>query len=95
MGTFESANGLIFTTRQVMCDGWTILTVTHDVEDGAWQFVNGWGDTDDASDGMAVHVEHIIGLDPSILLLTDLPLGWQAWREHPEDEWVREPQKPD
>ena len=31
-----------------------------------------------------------VDLDPSILQLADLPLGWQAVRDSPEQRWKRE-----
>ena len=31
---FETPHGLVFSTKQVMDEGWPILTVTHDPEDG-------------------------------------------------------------
>ena len=92
MADFPTPSGLVFTSRQVMDEGWPILTVSHDADDQHWQFVNGWGDTDDTNNIVLVHVEHVIDLDPSVLALADLPLGWQAWRQHPHEEWTREPQ---
>ena len=78
-----------------MYEGWPILTVSHEAEDEAWQFINGWGDTEEGAKPILVHVEHIIELDPSVLPLADLPLGWLAWRKTREDQWVREPQPPE
>ena len=89
---FETPNGLVFSTKQVMDEGWPIRTVTHDAEDGAWQFVNGFGDTDDAANIVLLHAEHVVELDPSVVDLADLPRGWVAWRRTPQDPWVREPQ---
>ena len=34
---------LVFSSRKVMFEDWPAPLVSHD-EDGAWQFVNGWGD---------------------------------------------------
>jgi hypothetical protein len=34
-------------------------------------------------------LHHLIELDPSLNDLTDLPLGWQAWRSSPDEEWSR------
>ena len=82
---------IAITTRQVLRDGWPILLVTHDADDGAWQFVNGDGDTDDTSSAMVVGVETMSGVDQTILELADLPLGWRAWRASPNDPWRRAP----
>jgi hypothetical protein len=89
---FDSPNGLVITTRQVMEHGWPILLVTHDdQEPRGWQFVNGRGDTDDPTTGIPVHVEHVIERDPTVEELADLPPGWRAWRATESDAWIREP----
>jgi hypothetical protein len=82
---------LVVTTRQVMNQGWPVLLVSHDADDGRWQFVNGWGDTDDADDGTISHFRHLLEHDASLAGLHDLPLGWRAWRADEHDAWIREP----
>jgi hypothetical protein len=77
-----------------MYDDWPILLVSHR-DDGTWSFVNGWGDTDDESNAMTVHVELLVALDPSTKAFADLRNGWRAWRETRTDEWHREPEPPD
>ena len=76
---FHTPDGLVFTSRQVMYDDWPILLVTHDADDEAWQFVNGWGDTDETSSAILVHVERLIERDP---LLTGLSSTWMARLAH-------------
>ena len=89
---FDSPNGLVITTRQVMEQSWPILLVTHNAEEPrGWQFLNGHGDTDDKENGIPVHVEHVIERDPSLNELADLPEGWRAWRPTEDDPWIREP----
>ena len=83
--------GIAITTRQVLRDGWPILLVTNDADDGAWQFVNGHGDTEDTPSAMVVGVETVSSVDPTIAELADLPLGWRAWRASPNDPWQRAP----
>jgi hypothetical protein len=93
---FESPNGLVITTRQVMEEDWPILLVTHDADEPkGWQFVNGHGDTDDKSSGIPVHPEHVIERDPSVTELADLQPGWQASRATKNDAWIREATPPD
>jgi hypothetical protein len=90
---FDSPNGLVITTRQVMEQGWPVLLVTHDADEPrGWQFLNGQGDTDDPADGIPVHVEHVIERDPSLTELADLPAGWRAWRSSVADAWTRAPE---
>jgi hypothetical protein len=85
------AGDVAITTRQVMRDGWPILLVTRDADDGAWQFVNGRGDTADTDSALVVDATRITALDPTVAELADLPLGWRAWREAPDKPWTREP----
>jgi hypothetical protein len=90
MGEFGS-DALAITTRQVMREGWPILLVTHDADDGAWQFVNGHGDTDDTGSAMVVAAATVAALDPALGELASLPLGWRAWRESVDQPWRLEP----
>ena len=92
---FDSPNGLVITTRQVMAQGWPILLVTHDAEEPqGWQFLDGRGATCDPSSGIPVHMEHVLERDPSVLELADLPPGWRAWREAEDAAWARAPEHP-
>lgn len=93
MSLFETPSGLVFTTQQVMYEGWPILTVTHDGDDDHWQFINGWGDTEEGMKPILVHADHLVDLDSTLRALVDLPLGWMAWRKDRQSEWVREPAK--
>jgi hypothetical protein len=64
-----------------------IVYVSHDIEDGAWQFL---GDSMDAGGGpVLVCLHHPIDSDASLKELADLPLGWCAERATPNDPWVR------
>jgi hypothetical protein len=90
MGEFGS-DALAITTRQVMREDWTILLVKHDADDGAWQFVNGHGDTEHTESAMVVAASEVAALDPSVAELADLPEGWRAWREAADQPWRLEP----
>ena len=55
-----------------------VTFVSHDAEDGAWEFLG-----DSMSDGggpVVVCLHHPIDRDPSLAELADLPLGWYAER---------------
>ncbi|MGQ5395455.1 hypothetical protein ACT8ZS_32050 [Paenibacillus sp. M.A.Huq-84] len=64
-----------------------ILYVTHDEDDGMWQFLNG-GDVNE-EDARILGLKEIIDIDPSLVQLSDLPFGWVAWREAVGKQWVR------
>jgi hypothetical protein len=64
-----------------------ILRVTHDEDDGCWQILCGSDHND--SDGRVVCLGCMVRRDLSLVTLSDLPLGWCADRESPDQPWVR------
>jgi hypothetical protein len=85
----DPRNVATITVRQIVQDGNPILRVSHDDDDGMWQFLE-WG-TPDEEDAMVVSLEEMTRIDPSILELAELPLGWRAIRRSPSDPWNFEP----
>jgi len=69
----DARNRAVFTTRDISEEGTPILFVTHDQDDGAWQFHA--RKTAPASEGKIVALDEIVFRDPSIVELADLPLG--------------------
>jgi hypothetical protein len=67
--------------------GEPILHVTHDTDDHGWQFLTGDARAEDAK---IILLEEAVELDPSVLQLADLPVGWHAWRTSVEEPWIRE-----
>jgi hypothetical protein len=64
-----------------------VTYVSHDVEDGAWQFL---GDSRAGDGGPALSCfHHAIDRDPSLAELADLPAGWCAQRAGARQPWVR------
>lgn len=81
----------VFTTKRILDgDDW-IHYVTHDAEDGAWQFHPYTGPTPEGESAI-VSLKSIVGIDDSVCHLADLPRGWHAWRESKSVAWVRAPQ---
>lgn len=78
----------VITTVPVLEHGYPILLVTHDLDDGGWQFL--CGTIDEPSLGRLVCLESILGIDEGMSVLADLPLGWLAWREDMGSPWRRE-----
>ena len=66
------------TTRQVLGRVAPIVRVTHDPDDGSWQFWDGRITSD--RDNRVVSLEDVVRLDPTVAALADLPLGWTARR---------------
>ena len=83
----DPPNQASISTRQVFEEGYPILRVSHDEDDGGWQFL--CGTTDIVEDGRVVGIGDVIELDPSISEVSDLPLGWIAYRETADSPWVR------
>jgi len=64
-----------------------VTYVSHDFEDGAWQFL---GDTMAGGEKPVISCLHRpIDKDPSLNEVADLPLGWYAERATPKDPWTR------
>ena len=63
-----------------------VTFVSHDADDGAWQFL---GDSMTDSGGVLVCLHHPIDRDRSLIELVDLPLGWYAERNKVGDPWIR------
>jgi hypothetical protein len=74
------------TTIQVL-EGATILYVSHDAEDGGWQFHT--GKDIGPNDARVVALKRIVEIDSSIVELADLPLDWVATRSNADDVWQK------
>ena len=88
----EPRNVAVFTTTRVLNEGYPILLVDHDEEDGSWSFLCG---TTNATEHLKiVALSEIFDMDTSIGDLADLPAGWRAWRAEWRGEWHREQHPP-
>ena len=85
----EPPGRTVFTTRRVTELGYPVLVVSHDADDGAWQFL--CGTTNDPKDGVTESLASMLARHPELEELSDLPRGWIAWREDKMSAWVREP----
>lgn len=89
----ESYNTAVFTTKFITTDKKDITKVTHDKEDGAWQFFS--DDHFDNFEDVAkiVGLGEIIKIDSSILELADMKEGYIAHRNSKGDKWIIEKSK--
>ncbi len=83
----DPPNTAAITTRSVLDDGAPILLVTHDLEDGGWQFLDGAAAS--SSEARVVGLGRMCARDASLLELADLPEGWRAWRPNAGAPWQR------
>lgn len=88
----DPPNVAVITTRQVLEEGYPILMVTHDTDDGGWQVL--CGTTNDTNDGRVISLRTAVEIEPSLVELADLPLGWYAYREAVGSRWIREQRRP-
>lgn len=83
----DPPNTLVFLSKPVHEKLEAVNFVSHEIEDGAWQFL---GDSMGTPEGpVAVCFHHPIDEDPSLVELADLPRGWYAERNAPGAPWVR------
>jgi hypothetical protein len=84
---------VITNTRLLDGEDW-LHHVTHDEEDGAWQFHPSQGQAS-MKEAAVVGLKRIFELEPRISELADLPTGWHAWRDSKDSPWLRAPNRAD
>jgi len=82
----EPENTVCFTCDHVLSRQRPILRVTHDAEDGIWQFMCGHNDHDE-SNAKLLSLKQITEIDNSLNALSEMPLGCGAERESINEEW--------
>jgi NifB/MoaA-like Fe-S oxidoreductase len=78
----------VITVKSVLSRQCWIATVSHDADDGGWQFLS--GEQLSLDDAAVVSLQQIVEMDRSVEELADLPEGWRAWRVSPTVPWRRE-----
>lgn len=86
----DPPNVAVFTTRAIVEEGAWIAHVSHDEEDGAWQFHDVGPAAADLADAQIVSLRSMVERDPTLGNVLDLPLGGRASRETPDSPWVRD-----
>ncbi|MEA4915903.1 hypothetical protein [Proteiniphilum sp.] len=81
----DSLNTAVFTTKYVLDNNCPILYVYHYKEDGAWEFLGIEDISED--DYCVVSLEEIINLDPTVLAVTSMRMGYYAERESKNSVW--------
>lgn len=91
----DPLNTAVFTTKFVIKDKKEITYVTHDEDDGAWQFFSNdkWEKFEDVV--MIVGLGTIISFDSTLLEIADLPYGYYATRESKNDKWIIQKSPPE
>ena len=86
-GFNEKTNTMVITTKGILEKRKNILFISHDEDDGIWEFLDGVDVKEE--DAAIVSIFEIVEIDPSINLISDLPMGWVAYRNDIESDWVR------
>jgi len=86
-----SENSMVITSSYVTSREMPILLVTHEYDDEddeyIWQFHCGNGDYT-IERMQLVRLSTILNIDPSILTVANLAVGYQAKRTSPDDDWT-------
>ena len=77
----DPKNLAVITTKAILYGTRPIFHVFHNADDGGWQFLDG---DEPRIAAAVVSVLSMVQRVPTICALANLPLGWQAWREHPD-----------
>lgn len=85
----DPENLAVFTLKRIIRGESSILRVTHDEDDGGWQFLD--GGVVAVEEASLVCLREITHIDASVLELSDLPIGWVAERAGPGQPWQRAP----
>jgi hypothetical protein len=83
----DSLNTAVFTTKYVTEDNKEITYVTHDIDDGAWQFFSEDKFEDFGKVAKILSLSQIIKIDETVLEIADLPLGYYATRKSKSEKW--------
>lgn len=83
----EDKNTMAITTRDIIQGKKDVILVSHDEDDGMWQFLD--GDEVDKNSAAIVSLFEMVVVDNTINELFDLPLGGIAYRENKNSEWIR------
>ncbi len=85
----DPPNVAVIANRRAVTGGDWIAHVSHDAEDGGWQFHTADPGPLNDADAIVVSLRNIVQLDESVEDLADLPLGWHAWRDSKAAPWQR------
>lgn len=78
----------VFTTKFVIEKKNTITYISHDEDDGSWQFFSNDDFNNFEEVARIVSLKNIVDLDPSILEVANMPKGYYATRKNVSDKWL-------
>ena len=84
---YDEPNVATIICCHVIEDAVPILYVSHDEDDGMWQFLCG-KEGNETEEGRIVSLKYVFDLDNSIAALRDMPCGYYAERNTQNDDWI-------
>lgn len=85
----DAPNTVAIANKEIVTGGEWIAYVTHDIDDGMWQFHTRAPELPSEDDATIVSLSNVFQLDSTISGLADLPIGWHAWRVNHDAAWQR------
>lgn len=90
----DPPNRAAITTKRIVDGSAWIAHVSHDEDDGSWQFHTSSDDDLNENDARLLTLHELYQIDPTISGIADLRPGWRAWRESRDGPWLRAPDTP-
>lgn len=83
---YDAPNTATITCCHILENGEPILYVSHDEDDGMWQFL--CGSAHETAEARLVSLKSVFDLDHSVGVLKDMPCGCYAERKTQKDNWI-------
>lgn len=83
---YDAPNVATIICCHILDDGKPILYVSHDEDDGMWQFL--CGSAHETAEARLVSLKSVFDLDHSVGVLKDMPCGCYAERKTQKDNWI-------
>lgn len=81
----DAPNTAVITCCHILEQGAPILHISHDADDGMWQFL--CGACHDEDEGRIVSLHRIYKHDPTVAQTAQMPCGCSADRPHKDADW--------
>jgi len=85
----DPPNIVVLTTHGIVETGNWIAHVSHDEDDGVWQFHDSTLGPIKEDDALVIGLREIVSHDASVAALADMPRGWHALRASRNSPWQR------
>ena len=82
----DTPNTACIACTHVAREGAPVLYVSHDADDGMWQFLCG-GESHTEADALTLALSHVAELDDSLSEVADMPSGVAGEREDVGKKW--------